>query len=829
MKSLFLIIITLAICCNTLFSLTFKHHYPMDRLNDFEFFQDGVLLNTSGMEGIEYYTINDSLDIELQYTISIPPLHYLQKFCLNDSILYGLNGICGRDRYLEFYVFELSLNGFTELSSIDIMNFSGATSYFSPMIFHDNRVIFQRRYSDEYLRINVEDSLNPFLENVLDVGMQGTSDMCNDIDTYQDSLLISSRAIGTAFNGNFRLIKNTPDSFTSLFVGGLNRPSYTGGLATIDSTLFLAHLYGLIVYDISDFNNIQETFFYPTEWGRDIIAIGDYIIIGADDGWYVFRFYNQYAIQFVEHLENDNRILDLKLRPERDELWCSVDGGDLGGLVVFDVSEYLNPQNDPILINVPGDQPTIQAAIDVSADGDTILVQSGMYVENINYNGKKIVIGSLYLTTQDTSYVSQTIINGNQNESVVTFTLGENSEAILTGFTLTEGYAMNGGGINCCNSSPRLTNLIITNNTAGIGLYDGGGGIHLSNSNAVIENVVIKSNESFHSGGGIYCRDNSNTIFSNVKISNNTAYNEGGGMLCRESNPNFTNSIISNNTCSDGGGISCFLNVGLTMVNTLLSNNQANRGAALYLRDNCNVLLINTTLSENTAYDFGGGMYCKKNSNPILINSIFWNDSPEEIYLAENNEPSSITITYSDIQAGETGIIFNNGSVNWLEGNIDDDPLFGWHYYLPENSPCVDTGTPFFEWQGNILLDLTPEDFYGIAPDMGAYEYGFLIAEDFTEIPLQDCILSQNYPNPFNPTTTIEFSIKNNSKVELAIFNIKGQKIKTLSHNEFTKGSHSIIWNGDDELGNSVSSGIYYYKLNVNGKTEVVKKCLLLK
>jgi len=126
-------------------------------------------------------------------------------------------------------------------------------------------------------------------------------------------------------------------------------------------------------------------------------------------------------------------------------------------------------------------------------------------------------------------------------------------------------------------------------------------------------------------------------------------------------------------------------------------------------------------------------------------------------------------------------------------------------------------------------LDLTPEDFYGIAPDMGAYEYGFLIAEDFTEIPLQDCILSQNYPNPFNPTTTIEFSIKNNSKVELAIFNIKGQKIKTLSHNEFTKGSHSIIWNGDDELGNSVSSGIYYYKLNVNGKTEVVKKCLLLK
>lgn len=85
------------------------------------------------------------------------------------------------------------------------------------------------------------------------------------------------------------------------------------------------------------------------------------------------------------------------------------------------------------------------------------------------------------------------------------------------------------------------------------------------------------------------------------------------------------------------------------------------------------------------------------------------------------------------------------------------------------------------------------------------------------------------FPNPFNPLTTIEFSIYNDSKVELTIYNIKGQKIKTLAQNEFTKGLHSIIWNGDDELNNPVSSGTYFYKLNINGKTEAVKKCLLLK
>lgn len=95
---------------------------------------------------------------------------------------------------------------------------------------------------------------------------------------------------------------------------------------------------------------------------------------------------------------------------------------------------------------------------------------------------------------------------------------------------------------------------------------------------------------------------------------------------------------------------------------------------------------------------------------------------------------------------------------------------------------------------------------------------------------LEPCsILKQNHPNLFNPSTTIEFSLWSASNVEISIFNIKGQKIKNLASNQFTKGSHSIIWNGDYESGESVSSGIYYYKLNVNGKTEAVKKCLLLK
>jgi len=90
-------------------------------------------------------------------------------------------------------------------------------------------------------------------------------------------------------------------------------------------------------------------------------------------------------------------------------------------------------------------------------------------------------------------------------------------------------------------------------------------------------------------------------------------------------------------------------------------------------------------------------------------------------------------------------------------------------------------------------------------------------------------ILLNNHPNPFNPSTTISFSIPEESKVELSIYNPKGQKIRTLVKDQFTAGDHKTTWNGVDDNNKPVSSGIYFYKLQVNGKVEAVKKCLLLK
>ncbi|MEA2096027.1 MAG: FlgD immunoglobulin-like domain containing protein, partial [Candidatus Cloacimonadota bacterium] len=86
-----------------------------------------------------------------------------------------------------------------------------------------------------------------------------------------------------------------------------------------------------------------------------------------------------------------------------------------------------------------------------------------------------------------------------------------------------------------------------------------------------------------------------------------------------------------------------------------------------------------------------------------------------------------------------------------------------------------------------------------------------------------------NFPNPFNPETTISFSVTQNSDfVNLEVYNIKGQKVKTLINEQMQKGKHTAIWSGVDENNKPVSSGIYLYKIKA-GNQESVKRMLLLK
>ncbi|MDP8269318.1 MAG: right-handed parallel beta-helix repeat-containing protein [Candidatus Tenebribacter davisii] len=400
------------------------------------------------------------------------------------------------------------------------------------------------------------------------------------------------------------------------------------------------------------------------------------------------------------------------------------------------------------IINIPEDYSTIQEGITLSVQGDTVLVAPGTYVENINYSGKNITVASLFHTTQDTSYISQTIIDGDSIDSVVTFESGEDSTAVLTGFSITNGSNFHGGGIHCYGySNPILGNIRISGNSANYG-----GGISIVHySNPILENVTISDNTAFNHGGGISIGYYSSPILENVTIADNFGI-EGGGITCYGSNPILANVAITNNSGWDASGIYC---------------------------RNSNPILINVTL-EGNADNFGSscGICCWDNSNPILINCIMWNERTVEIKFFDLYQPNTITIANSDIEGGIEAInTNNNGTVNWLEGNIDVYPLFintiiG-DYHLQDTSLCIGAGineieineiwyySPDFDIEGNLRP--SPE---GSMPDMGAYEniLGEPQVGTFDDLTFTINYL-YNFPNPFNPTTTIFFNLSEVEKV----------------------------------------------------------------
>ena len=109
-------------------------------------------------------------------------------------------------------------------------------------------------------------------------------------------------------------------------------------------------------------------------------------------------------------------------------------------------------------------------------------------------------------------------------------------------------------------------------------------------------------------------------------------------------------------------------------------------------------------------------------------------------------------------------------------------------------------------------------------------QFSFYPEEQEEEVaPIAGSILSLvNYPNPFNPTTTISFDLAAESNVSIAVYNVKGQKVKQLMNEQLSVGQHSIEWNGKDSNNKAIASGIYFYKLTSDNDT-VMRKMLLLK
>ncbi len=97
------------------------------------------------------------------------------------------------------------------------------------------------------------------------------------------------------------------------------------------------------------------------------------------------------------------------------------------------------------------------------------------------------------------------------------------------------------------------------------------------------------------------------------------------------------------------------------------------------------------------------------------------------------------------------------------------------------------------------------------------------------EIISAETVLRGNYPNPFNPVTTISYDLNKAGFVQVEIFDMKGGRVKTLVDQPQNAGQQSVVWHGVDQLGMKVGSGLYFYKLTVDGQISSMKKCVLIK
>ena len=99
-------------------------------------------------------------------------------------------------------------------------------------------------------------------------------------------------------------------------------------------------------------------------------------------------------------------------------------------------------------------------------------------------------------------------------------------------------------------------------------------------------------------------------------------------------------------------------------------------------------------------------------------------------------------------------------------------------------------------------------------------------SDDPTVSPVTN-MLNQNYPNPFNPETTISFDMPKTANANLSVYNVKGQLVKTLHNGIANFGRNTVVWNGTDNNGNKVTSGLYFYRLTTDGKVETRKMMLM--
>jgi hypothetical protein len=363
-----------------------------------------------------------------------------------------------------------------------------------------------------------------------------------------------------------------------------------------------------------------------------------------------------------------------------------------------------------------------------------------------------------------------------------------------------------------------LRNCIIEDGYYGVMAYDGEGSI-INIDNCQLRNIG--------SIGGMFYDVDSLSVDSNSFV--NCGYISMD--LYKADSASITNNtIIGPNLIgirierSDGSSTTPTLVQG-NYLRDFYSEDTLEGSVGIYIKESAYTQVLNNTVNF---YDQVGIKldYC----DAILDHNIISDVNIAGIEFYNYSNPGHIR--FNKIDHCEIGLVFNGNSHPFM-GAIEPESAWGNNsiykidkYHVVNLNSDTTHISAIYNWWGEELIPIIDGQYVDWKP---ALEYnplgkkGFLLSTLPTKYDLH-----QNYPNPFNTATIIKFDIVDHAQVKLDIYNILGQKVKSLINRPYSAGFHSIIWNGNNELGERVSSGVYIYTINA-GEYHQARKMTILK
>ncbi|MBD3178465.1 MAG: S8 family serine peptidase [Candidatus Latescibacteria bacterium] len=591
-----------------------------------------------------------------------------------------------------------------------------------------------------------------------------------------------------------------------------------------------------------------------------------------------------------------------------------------------------------------GDTDNIQEALNEAEDGDTIFLAPGTFTgrgnRDISTRGKSVVIESV--AGADSTILDCSSEQGGYNGFFITG--GETRSTVIKGVTITGAAA---GAIWCEESSPRITECVISGNSPSLGFR--GGGIYLENSGARIDHCVISENLSENSGGGISC-SGSSFLVEHCTISGNTAPVDGGGINLKSgSSMTMNDCILSGNIAEEGygGGLNIVMSTAYISGSRITGNRTAESGGGIFNGVNSEITLETTLVSGNHSDGMAGGIYAGSGmdisgctislnhaplygsgieivsgpSTPIENSIIAFNTGSEGLYTIIGDADISCSNLFGNT-AGDYG---GGGSdLTGINGNISLDPQFcdtlGGDWRVSTGSPCLPAGNscqalmgalgagcgelPELEIRsvnfepeqprakegcnaiitvrnsGNagadtVVVNLWP-DARSIPPagSPTVLNSAFLQAGDsvvleaevsreepglsrvYLVLDPQDLVSESNeqnnsfgpvelewsgeqqdlpsytalkniYPNPSRGSVNMEYDLSSGAIPEISIFDTTGRVVRLWRGSFQEPGSYIMIWDGRNERGWKVASGVYIVRFKADGVNQSRKTVIL--